>query len=93
MNELVNRDTMPEPYYIAVCEHGFGVHKIVAMAIALAQTEVPKKARPSQMLVYSSLEFIQPEDFKRGEPVWPNGTQPKLVGLTNTHAMFRQTYR
>jgi hypothetical protein len=82
-----------DPFYIAVNQYGVGVHKIPAMAIALAQTEVPAKAKPSQMLVYSSFEFVEPIDFKRDAPVWPNGTKPKLVGLTNTHRLYRQTYR
>jgi hypothetical protein len=36
-----------KPFYIAVSKHGFGVDRIPAMAIRLAQTEVPAKARPS----------------------------------------------
>jgi hypothetical protein len=82
-----------KPYYIAVCEHGFGVDKVPAMAIRLAQTEVPAASKPSQLLVYSSMSFVEPTDFKRGAPVWPNGEQPKLVGLTTTHGGYRQTYR
>lgn len=82
-----------KPFYIAVCEHGFGVDKVPAMAIALAQTEVPAKSKPSQMLVYSSFDFVEPIDFKRGAPVWPNGAKPTLVGLTSTHNLYRQTYR
>lgn len=78
-----------EPWIIAVCEWGYGVHKIPAMAIRLAQTEVPVKAKPSQLLVYQAADFVEPTGFKRGAPAWPNEANPKLVGLTNTHQGFR----
>jgi hypothetical protein len=82
-----------KPYYIAVCKHGYGVDQIPAMAIRLAQTEVPAKAKPSQLLVYRSVTFVEPEGFKHGAPEWPNGAQPKLVGLTTTHSLFKQAWR
>lgn len=83
-----------KPYYIAVCRHGFGVDKIPAMAIRLAQTEVPAHARESQLLIYESIGFIEPTGFKDGAPVWPDeSTRPKLVGLTTTHRAFRQSPR
>ena len=81
----------PVLWYIAVSEWGYGVHKIPAMAIRLAQTEIPAKAKPSQLLIYSALEFVEPIGFTRGQPQWPNGVRPNLVGLTNTHAGYRQT--
>jgi len=82
-----------KPYYIAVCKHGFGVDQIPAMAIRLAQTEVPARSRESQLLIYESISFVEPVGFKHGAPIWPNGTRPKLVGLTTTHRAFRQTPR
>jgi hypothetical protein len=82
-----------KPYYIAVSKHGYGIDRVPAMAIRLAQTEVPVSARPSQLLIYQSASFIEPIGFKNGAPSWPNGTKPKLVGLTTTHRGYRQTPR
>jgi hypothetical protein len=62
----------PKPFYIAISEHGFGVHQIPAVAIRLAQKSVPAKAKPSQLLIYEHLEYIEPVGFKAGEPIWPN---------------------
>jgi hypothetical protein len=81
-----------KPFYIAVSKHGFGVDRVPAMAIRLAQTEVPANARRSQLLVYESLDFIEPIGW-RGGPVWPNGAQPRMVGLTTTHCGFKQSLR
>lgn len=77
-------------YFIAVCKHGYGVDKIPAMAIALAQTEVPKAARPSSLMIYQCLKPITPAGFKEGGPVWSNGIRPRLVGLTSTHRLFKE---
>jgi hypothetical protein len=82
-----------KPVYIAVSKHGYGVDQIPAMAIRLAQTEVPASARPSQLLLYESAAFVEPIGFKAGAPQWPNGTKPRLVGLTTTHRGYRQTPR
>jgi hypothetical protein len=82
-----------EPIYIAVSKYGFGIHKIPAAAIRLAQAEVPAKAKPSQMLIYQSLTDIKPTGFKDGGPSWPNSAKPKLVGLTSTHRLFVQAQR
>ena len=82
-----------KPYYIAVCKFGYGVDQIAAMAIRLAQTEVPAKARRSQLLVYRSAAFVEPVGWKADGPQWPNGSKPRLVGLTNTHRGYRQAPR
>jgi hypothetical protein len=82
-----------KPYYVAVCKHGYGVHQVPAMAIRLAQTEVPAKSRPSQLLIYETAAFTKPSGFKDGAPQWPNGASVRLVGLTTTHSLFRQTPR
>jgi len=84
----------PKPYYIAVSQHGFGVHQIPAVAIRLAQDEVPANAKPSQLLIYESMEQVMPVDWK-DEPIWPNKRQskPRLVGLTSTHRLFVQSLR
>jgi hypothetical protein len=44
-------------------------------------------------LVYSSAEFVEPIGFRGGCPQWPNGSKPKLVGLTSTHRGYRQSPR
>jgi hypothetical protein len=90
---LITYGTEVKPYYVAVCEHGFGVHKVPAMAIRMAQMEVPVNDRPSQLLIYEAQEFVQPTGFKGGAPQWPNGVKPRLVGLTTTHSGFRQRPR
>jgi len=82
-----------KPYYIAACKHGYGVDQIPAMAIRLAQTEVPAKSKPSQLLIYRSISFVEPLGWKHGAPVWPNGVKPQLAGLTTTHSLFRQAPR
>jgi hypothetical protein len=82
-----------KPYYIAVCKYGYGVDRIPAMAIRLAQTEVPQTSRPSQLLIYRALDFIEPIGFGKGGAQWPNGSKPKLVGLTTTHRGYRQSPR
>lgn len=82
-----------KPTYIAVSQHGFGCHVIPAAAIRLAQDEVPAKAKPSQLLVYRSLDEVAPIDWKKDEPVWPKGAQVKLVGLTTTHRLFTQSLK
>ena len=80
--------------YVAVCEHGYGSDVIAAMAIRKAQIHVPYKAKPSQLLVYAfNGDAVEPVDFDKGSPVWPNGIRPSLVGLTNTHQGFRQKPR
>lgn len=99
----------PKPYYIAVCEHGFGVHQIVAAAIRIAQDSVPAKAKPSQLLIYRSADEVEPTGYTTDGPSWPeNGVKakkgkkvlatatqvlPKLVGLTTTHRLFVQSPR
>jgi hypothetical protein len=103
MIELYNH---AQPYYIAVSEHGYGVHQIAAAAIRIAQDSVPAKAKPSQLCVYRSDDEVEPVGFNSDGPVWPeNGVkmrgkrkatktvQPKLVGLTTTHQLFNQTPR
>lgn len=82
-----------KPYYIAVNQHGYGVDKIPAMAIRLSQKSVPFKSKPSQLLVYRSIGYVEPDGFKNGAPTWPNGERPSLVGLTTTHRGFRQSLR
>jgi hypothetical protein len=82
-----------KPYYVAVSEHGFGVDKIPAVAIRLAQTQVPAKSKPSQLLLYRSLDYIEPTDWKKSAPVWPNNSKPQLCGLTTTHTGFVQSPR
>lgn len=82
-----------KPYYVAVCKHGYGVHQVPAMAIRLAQTEVPARSKPSQLLIYEAWSMVKPIGFNKGEPKWPNGTQVRLVGLTTTHSLFVQSLR
>jgi hypothetical protein len=83
----------PKPFYIAVSEHGFGIHQVPAAAIRLAQDEVPATAKPSQLLVYESMDEVTPTDWKNGGPVWPNHAKIRLVGLTTTHRLFVQSLR
>ena len=90
---LLNYGTAPKPFYIAVCKYGYGVDKVAAMAIRLAQTEVAIHAEPSALLVYRSDEYIEPIGFKAGAPVWENGDKPTLCALTNTHQGYRQRMR
>jgi len=85
--------TDEKPYYCAICKHGYGIDHIPALAIRLAQTEVLASSRPSQLLIYELAIFVEPVGFKHGEPIWPQGTQARLVGLTTTHSLFRQTPR
>ena len=85
--------TDEKPYYCAICKHGYGIDKVPALAIRLAQTEVLAKSRPSQLLIYELDIFTKPQGFKHGEPIWPQGTRARLVGLTTTHSLFRQTPR
>lgn len=68
-----------KPYFIAVCEHGFGVHQIVAAAIRIAQDSVPAKAKPSQLLIYRSADEVEPTGFTTSDgPSWPeNGVKAK----------------
>jgi hypothetical protein len=80
-----------ERWYVAVCKHGYGVHLKPAMAIALAQTEVPVRCHPSQLLIYEAVASIEPIGFEHNEPQWPNGSKPRLVGLTTTHQLFKET--
>jgi hypothetical protein len=69
-----------KPYFIAVCEHGFGVHQIVAAAIRIAQDSVPAKAKPSQLLIYRSADEVEPIGYDDG-PLWPeNGVKVKVKG-------------
>lgn len=42
----------PQPVYIAVCKHGYGVSTKPAMAIWRALRSVPFKSKRSQMLIY-----------------------------------------
>lgn len=93
MSNLIRYGGVTKPFYIAVSEHGYGIDKVPAMAIRLAQTEVPANAKVSQLLVYRASDEIEPVGFKRGGPVWPNGDKPTLVGLTTTHQGFRQAPR
>lgn len=81
--------------YIAVSEYGFGMDYDPATAIRRAQEHVPSVAKPRQLLVYSTVcewedeeEQFVPQGFKSGCPIWQNGTNPRLVALTNTHAGF-----
>ena len=82
-----------KPTYIAVSQHGFGCHTIPAAAIRLAQDEVPAKAKPSQLLIYQSLDEVEPIDWKKDGPVWPNGAKVRLVGLTTTHRLLTQSLK
>jgi hypothetical protein len=93
MSNGITYGIKPPTYYIAVSQHGFGIDRRPAVAIRLAQTEVPASAKPSQLQVYRSTDEVAPIDFKRGAPVWPNGHQPKLAGLTSTHSLFKQQPR
>jgi hypothetical protein len=69
------------PWYIAVHHNGYGAHRDPAQAILLAQESVPMKAKRSQLLIYRHYEEVEPTGFG----TWPDGVQPALVGLTNTH--------
>ena len=90
-----------KPFYIAVCKHGYGIDAIPAVAIARAQTEIPLRERPSPLFLYEvlgnihedNLELVTPTGFDHNEPQWPNGTKPRLVGLTTTHSLFKQAPR
>jgi hypothetical protein len=64
-------------YYIAICEHGYGVHEIAAAAIRIAQDAVPAKAKPSQLLIYRSDIEVEPVGFTLADgPTWPeNGVK------------------
>jgi len=81
------------PTFVAVCKDGYGVDQIPALAIARAQTHVNARSSPSQMLIYESPTFIEPTGFDNGAPTWANGTKPRLVGLTTTHQLFKQSPR
>ena len=87
----------PSLYYVAVSEHGYGIHRIPAAAIRLAQGEVPAKAKATPLLVYEfageASEETVPIGWKAGSPTWPNGIKTRLVGLTTTHRLFVQSPR
>lgn len=92
--ELQRRETLAHwgwrtKWYVAVCKHGFGVDTEAWKAIRLAQESVPVSAKPSQMAIYRSDTEIEPTGFVS----WPNGLQPALVGLTNTHAGWEKRPR
>lgn len=70
-----------ERWYIAIHENGYGVHNDVAKAILLAQESVALRAKPKQLVIFEADTQIEPT----GYITWPNGVQPRLVGLTNTH--------
>jgi hypothetical protein len=73
MIELYNH---AKPYYIAICEHGYGVHQVAAAAIRIAQDSVPAKAKPSQLCLYRSDIEVEPIGFNSDGPVWPeNGVK------------------
>jgi len=75
-----------KPFYIALHKNGFGISQCPATAIRRAQESVELKAKPTQLLLYSAATEIDPVGFVK----WPaNGEQPKLVGLTNTHQLWR----
>ena len=87
----------PSLYYVAVSEHGYGIHRIPAAAIRLAQGEVPAKAKAAPLLVYEfageASEETVPIGWKAGSPTWHNGIKTRLVGLTTTHRLFVQSPR
>lgn len=94
---LTFRAMLPSLYYVAISEHGYAIHDIPAVAIRLAQDYVPASAKPTQLLVYEGTgdvgTEIEPTGWDKTGPVWPNGEQPRLVGLTNTHALYKQSPR
>ena len=78
--EMIFRANRPTYYYIAVSEYGFGVHTVPAVAIRLAQAEVPGvvkqsppgQVKPGQLLIYRTLdENIVPTGWSDGGPQWP----------------------
>lgn len=64
-------------FYIAVCEYSYGVHKVPAMAITIAQERIQEKWQEKQLLIYESANFIEPKGWKHGAPVWPDGKPRK----------------
>jgi hypothetical protein len=99
MDKLTLYSTI-KPIYIAVCKHGFAIHDLPAMAIWRAHDHVPDDAAPTQLLLYEVPEGatdigdedpdVAPVGFKAGGPIWQNGHQPRLVGLTVTGRIFKQ---
>jgi hypothetical protein len=85
MNSLTFSHSDAKPIYIAVSEFGFGIDEQPAVAIWRALEQVPFDSKPAQLLLYRSADEVKPTGFKNGGPVWPNGQQPKLCGLTTTH--------
>jgi len=89
----------PSTYYVAVSEWGYGVHRIPAVAIRLAQDEVPARSKPRQLLIYEGIgdegTEIEPTgwDARDHAPTWPNGAKLRLAGLTTTHSLFKQSPR
>jgi hypothetical protein len=75
-----------ETWYIAVHKNGFGIDTDIVRAIRIAQESVMLDDKPSQLAIYRASDPIEPKGFIH----WPNGEQPRLVGLTNTHQGWRK---
>jgi hypothetical protein len=94
-----------EPWYIAICEHGYGVSQDPAKAILSAQESVPAKAKESPLYIYRHNEEIEPTGFI----TWPNSVVPKgrkrakieivhkreptLVACITTHQAWKRRHR
>lgn len=83
--------------YVAVSEWGYGIDRCPAEAIIKAQEHVPTKAKPSQLLIYARVLVWEDEEdelIPNGfPPKWDKANMPRLVGLTNTHAIYLRRKR